>query len=233
MIFRAAVGPGDAEHPYPDLLDQPGVVGERWSTAAARCAASRTSRRKPCGVCTARSARAVDRADDMAGLVDLLDRVATGSTGITASWPSRTAAATRSTRSAGARARAASWTRMIAYDVGRRGEGGRDRRLAGVAAVDHDRVRRRPAPRRRASSRTASTWPAGAATTTQPTLGACDQPADRVHEQRHAAQLAQRLGRTRARAGCRDRRRERGPRRHHARGAARSRRGPRLSCSTR
>ena len=173
MIFRAASAPGDAEDRHADPLDQAGVVGgvDRRLRPGA-CPATSTARRKPCGVCTARSAARSSVAATWPDSSTCLIVSTTGSTGITASWPGP-------------------HRRGDPLDQLRRREGAR-----GVVH-QHDRVSgpgRRRAPRRpspagwprpsttterarRPESRTAArvrtdVGPAGAATTTQPTLGA-------------------------------------------------------------
>ena len=69
VIFKAARTPGTQCTGTPSCSTMPGVVGVRRRRAAA-CAVASTSRRKPCGVCTARSTARSTVPDDLAG-VDL------------------------------------------------------------------------------------------------------------------------------------------------------------------
>ncbi len=175
-------------------------------------AVSSTSRRKPCGVCTARSADRSTVATTTSAPSTCLTVSVTGRPGTTASAPPSTAATTASTSAAGTSGRAASCTSTTCTDARQRSQGQADRVAAGRAAVDDEQLGARRGHRRAERATSATSRPGGAATTTRST-GAGRQRAHRVHEHRLAAEQVQRLGAVRRRGAPRDRPPGRRPRR--------------------
>ncbi len=122
VTFIARACPGTTTTCPPAASTMPASSVCRPSPAACACARSRVSRRKPCGVCTARrparSGVPVTSSTSPWARTALTVSV-TGSAGTTAACPARTACTTRSKTSGGVKARAASCTSTMPTSPGR------------------------------------------------------------------------------------------------------------------
>ena len=188
------LGPGHDDHDGRRPLDQPGVVGRRRAAPARRAPRRAPRAGSPAGSAPRAGPTRSTVADHRRRPVDPLDRVGdrqAGHDGV------RTARARRRPRRRPASTGTSGAGRVVhQHDVDRRSAAppGRARtdscRVAPPATTDELGARR---AHRRAARAPRRPGPAGAATTTRST-GPAAQGAHGVHEQRLAAEQAQRLG---------------------------------------